>query len=180
MFHWESRDIVGGFEKINEVWWVCVNCHKYGVEPDMLEGRVITANNQPVRLGKMAAKTRPESSYFRCWNIPDHLPQGVIKDRLRGLWLILDEKKRQKEIFGLRCELKKCAERERVTRPSDPAAPSLEGWYRWSLEPLDWVLTEQAAASDWPLPENQFTRVGYVDLHEVFLMFDEPMKRRQL
>lgn len=172
LFHWESRKIQGNFEKIQEKWWVCIDCTRYGLEPYMLDGRVITVKDKPQRLGRLVENARAERAYFRPWTIMDYTPPQRLAERLRGLWLITDPKERDKAIAELRREFKDCAARERGGRPYDATAPSIEGWQRWALEPLDWTLLNQAAQDLAPLPANQFGRCGSVDLSEVFAMFD--------
>ena len=170
MYHWETSLIEGTFEQIQGKWWAWVNCTRYGVQPDMLEGRVITIKGQRKRLGKMAANTRPERAYYRVWEVRDYSPCEAIEKRLAGLWLISDPATRNKEIFALRVMIKDDAVRIRAGRPYDATAPSLEGWTRWALECLDDRLLSQAATG-WPLPANQLTRVGEVDMAEAFKMF---------
>ena len=172
IYHWESRQIQGNFEKIQEKWWVCIDCTRYGLAPYMLDGRVITVKDKPQRLGRLADNARAERAYFRPWEIRDYTPPPRLSERLRGLWLITDPKERDKAIAALRREFKDCAARERGGRPYDATAPDIDGWQRWALEPLDWTLLNQAGAGSWPLPPNQFSRAGGVDLSEVFAMFD--------
>ena len=172
MYHWESCDIQGNFEQIASKWWVCIDCSRYGIEPDMLEGRCVTVKGQRKRLGKMADKTRRECAYFRPWDVGDYFPPERIKKRMSALYLVTDATEREREISELRIELKDCAAMLRVIRPYDATAPGIEGWQRWALEPLDDLLCRQVTMG-WPLPPNQFSRAGNIDFYEVFNMFND-------
>lgn len=180
LYHWESVKIVATYEQIQGKWWLRVDCTKWGVDPDMLEGRCITAKGVRKRLGRLAQGARPELSYYRPWEIQDYCPPQHIAQALRDLWMVMDTGQRDKQISSLRRSLKDCAARARAARPTDAAAPTIEGWQRWALEPLDWTLLDQARAADWPLPPNAFKLIGDIDISEFLHAFKwQPERGRQ-
>lgn len=173
LYHWETMQILGRWEQVQSKWWIVVDCTRAGIaDPAMLEGRCVTVKGQSKRLGSLAANARPGAAYFRPWEIADHMPDGELGDALRGLWMVTDARERDKAIYKLRIWLKDVAARERMWRPTDAAAPSLRGWQRWALEPLDWVLCQQAATGQWPLPPNQLEYTHPAGLAQLWAIFN--------
>lgn len=169
MFHWESPKIEGFFENVSGRWYIRVNCEKYGIFPEMLNGRQISVKGATRRLGDYIPGVKRDCCYFFPWpdNIGKFVPPPPLAWQARRLYTVAARGDIKKEVFALRIALKEEATKERARRMAIPPWPSQETWERWTLEYLDGVLLSLAGAELAPLPPNQFEYVAPPELSAV-------------
>lgn len=156
MYHWESIEIKGYFEKTQEGWLIAVK--RPPVAPEKLQGRKVTVKGThgevPRRLGQLLPGVG-DVSYYRPWpGQEDFCPPCNVQEQLRALYL-QDDATRALSVRDLRQRLKSIAGIERAMRGC--AGTPIEMWCAWALDALDDVLLALVAAGITErLPANAF------------------------
>lgn len=178
LFHWQSAQIKGYFDKLDGGRWaICVN--KSPVPPELLAGRKITLKSEGQekqrRLGRYLHSIATVA-YFDVWPGKDN-EDFYPPEQLRNLLSRYKTEPRPEIERDLRQRLKTEGARERVRL-------GVTDWpicifERYAMEPLENLILAMAAAGLCAQPINQFheSRIDGMQLVHSFLK-DHEFKRR--